>query len=591
MRKFLFYCFVIGLLFGIPTSLSAADFTANYDIDYAVAPTGSTIVTQKIQLTNQKTDIYPKKYALTIDTDRITNVIAYDEKGMISPALSKHDGKTDIEVTFNTHAVGMGKVLPFELRYEQGDIAVKNGTIWEINIPGIKNDPAIQSYSVRLRTPPQFGSPTYLKPVPSNDQYWTKEQLLEGGISAAYGSSQTFTVQITYDLENTKLTSETYEIALPPDTSYQKVFVKSIDPKPITNRKDIDGNWLFRYEIPGNTKMTVTGQIIVSTYINPREDYQTDVIQPTDFLVPIKYWDSNAPLISEIAKKYSTPKQIYDFVVSSLSYNEKRSSSILTRKGALEALKKPEDSLCSEFTDLFISIARAAGIPAREIVGFAYTTNSKLRPQSGFADILHAWPEYYDKEKHVWIPVDPTWGKTTNGVDYFSLLDFNHIAFVIHGISSETPYPAGSFRQGTISKKNVQVGFADTTPAAQKESLKISLDLPKKIPVLSNVSKALTVQNLTGVTVSDLVVNVTSYPYPFKTTLKVQNIPPFGTVRIPIEFRIIGLPTKKASVTVTTNSTVATFPYETTVPSAIIFGIGAIGFGLGIIVWLLLKRR
>jgi transglutaminase-like putative cysteine protease len=55
--------------------------------------------------------------------------------------------------------------------------------------------------------------------------------------------------------------------------------------------------------------------------------------------------------------------------------------------------------VCLEFTDLFIAIARAAGIPAREIDGFGYTQNAINRPISIDEDILHAWPEYYDTAK------------------------------------------------------------------------------------------------------------------------------------------------------------------------------------------------
>ena len=93
-----------------------------------------------------------------------------------------------------------------------------------------------------------------------------------------------------------------------------------------------------------------------------------------------------------------------------------------------------------EFTDLFITIARSAGIPAREVNGFAYTENPDIQPLSLVNDVLHAWPEYYDSEKGVWIPVDPTWGSTTGGVDYFSKLDLRHFTFVVHGKDSTKPY-------------------------------------------------------------------------------------------------------------------------------------------------------
>ena len=112
-----------------------------------------------------------------------------------------------------------------------------------------------------------------------------------------------------------------------------------------------------------------------------------------------------------------------------------------------------------EFTDLFIAIARAAGIPAREINGFAYTENPEIQPLSLVADVLHSWPEYWDGERSSWIPVDPTWGSTTGGVNFFDKLDLRHFTFVIHGNNSSLPYPPGSYKLGPNPQKDVFVNF------------------------------------------------------------------------------------------------------------------------------------
>src|SRR5258707_13577173 len=99
-----------------------------------------------------------------------------------------------------------------------------------------------------------------------------------------------------------------------------------------------------------------------------------------------------------------------------------------------------------EFTDLFIAMARAAGIRAREINGYAYTENKDSEPLSLVADVLHSWPEYWDKYNKEWILVDPTWGNTTHGIDFFHKLDLRHFTFVIHGVNSEFPLSPGSYK-------------------------------------------------------------------------------------------------------------------------------------------------
>src|SRR6185369_7078379 len=102
---------------------------------------------------------------------------------------------------------------------------------------------------------------------------------------------------------------------------------------------------------------------------------------------------------------------------------------------------------------------RAAGIPAREINGYAYTENPQLQPLSLVADVLHSWPEYYDRDKGVWIPIDPTWGSTTGGVDFFNKLDLRHFTFVIHGKDSNKPYAPGSYKLGPNPQKDIFVSF------------------------------------------------------------------------------------------------------------------------------------
>ena len=58
---------------------------------------------------------------------------------------------------------------------------------------------------------------------------------------------------------------------------------------------------------------------------------------------------------------------------------------------------------CTEFADLFTTLARAAGLPARTVVGLAYQDESQ-----DFG--LHAWNEVVI-DGH-WRGVDPTWGQT-----------------------------------------------------------------------------------------------------------------------------------------------------------------------------------
>lgn len=538
MKKAFFQLLILIIFSFISVSrISAAgEFNADYDVSYAVSPAGNTIVTQNITLTNRLTNLYPRQYLITIDSDNIKNIVAYDQKGMITPIITQNNGKTEIQLTFNEQVVGLGKKLNFSLRFESGDIAQKHGNIWEVNVPGIVDDPDLGSYSVSLDTPPSFGPSAYLWPLPSSGRRWSKQQMIAGGISAAFGTSQIFLLDLKYFLENSKITPQQTEVALPPDTAFQRVSINEIKPRPETVVKDKDGNWLARYILAPSQKIEVAAKIAVSVNIKPRDDFFLDNENLDEYLKSDRYWETTSPEIVSLAQQYRTPRQIYELVVKTLEYDYGRVEQNPLRKGALAVLSNPKNSVCMEFTDLFIAIARAAGIPAREMVGYAYTTNSKLRPLSLVADVLHSWPEYYDRDKKLWVPVDPTWAKTTGGVNYFDKLDFNHVVFAIHGISSEYPYPAGFYRQSGKSGKDIQVVFGDAAPESLPAKLTTTFNFPKTVTAGFPAKGSLIVENTSSLAISDASILVQASPFVFSLNRYEASIPPFSKITLPIIF-------------------------------------------------------
>jgi transglutaminase-like putative cysteine protease len=540
MKRFL-WRLVCGILFllllatPLQSARASGEFQANYDVEYAVSPAGKTIVTQHVALVNQLANFYPQKYSLLLDSDKITNIIAYDDGGIITPTISVKDGKTSIGLAFNTKAIGLGKSLSFSLRYEHSGVASKNGSIWEIYVPGIVNDPDIGRYDVTLSVPPTFGPVAYLSPLPSNGRKWTKDQMIRGGIAGAYGANQNFDVTLNYSLTNSSVVSDTQDLALPPDTAFQRVQITSLDPKPDTVVRDPDGNWLARYKLLPAQTIAVKAKASVAVFLSPRQDFSTPAIEPETYVKALQYWDATDPKIIAIAQSHPTPRAIYEYVVSTLSYDYARVSANTKRLGAMGALAAPDNAICMEFTDLFIAIARAAHIPARRAVGYAFTTNTKLRPLSLASDILHAWPEYYDTAQKIWIPVDPTWGNTTGGVDYFSKLDFNHIVFAINGTDSVIPYPAGFYKSADSASKDVFVQFATAAPNPSPPTVKTSVDFPSQVGAGTTVNGNIRVQNQGGTSAYNLSVTVLSDIGGIQQTQQIPELLPYGSVLLPIK--------------------------------------------------------
>lgn len=531
-----FFCLLLLFLgYGSvhPKVHATGEFQADYDVQYAISPTGKTIVTQQVTLTNKLPNFYPQEYSLILDSDKISNIIAYDDGGIITPGISVKEGKTHIALKFNVRAIGLGKSLPFSLRYEHAGIATKNGSIWELYVPGVLNDPDIGTYDVSVAVPPTFGPAAYLSPQPANGKSWNKEQMIKGGIAAAYGTSQNFDLTLTYTLTNPGVTTELQEIALPPGTAFQKVTIQSLTPSPVTVTSDADGNWLGRYSVGPRQTVKVTAAVSVSVFLSARRDFVTPPPDVSLYTKPAAYWQVKDPEIQNLASRNPTPKMIYDYVATTLSYDYGKVNAPTTRMGALDALKNPTRAVCMEFTDLFIAVARAAGIPARRVVGYAYTNNPKLRPLSLITDVLHAWPEYYDSTLKLWVPVDPTWANTTGGVDYFTKLDFNHIVFAINGVDSATPYPAGYYRTADSSGRDISVEFA-ASPQDKGADVSTVIEFPSQVGAGTKVQGSIVVTNKGGESAYNIAVSAVSEPDGIKVTQVIDELLPYAVVRIPI---------------------------------------------------------
>ena len=77
------------------------------------------------------------------------------------------------------------------------------------------------------------------------------------------------------------------------------------------------------------------------------------------------------------------------------------------RPRAIFATLRERRGDCTEFADLYTTLARAIGLPARTVVGLAYRAGGAAE-EGAFA--LHAWNEVAIGDS--WRSVDPTWGRT-----------------------------------------------------------------------------------------------------------------------------------------------------------------------------------
>lgn len=479
---------------------AAGEFSTEFDSRYQIDEAGVTDVEHQILLTNLQSNKFVSEYSLAIGGTKIDAIRAVDETGELPISINKTENTSTIIVDLaDRPAVGQGKAKKIWIRYANEDIAAKVGKILEVNIPKIENSNEFEAYSITVNVGSGFGRISNVVPNPTSFKQEDGRHILNyeksditSGITAVFGTSQIFSLDLTYYLENAGSTQSLIPIALVGDRTTQRVTYSLIEPAPESTYRDRDGNWIAEILLEAQEKKTVTVRATVELFLD--HTVRVDEKNLDEHLKPSQYWQTTNSEIVQLAQKLGTPKAIYDFVVEHLDYDYSRVTSGGERLGALEAFKNPDSAICTEFTDLFVTLSRAAGIPAREINGFAYSQNESLRPMALSRDILHAWPEYWDQEEKNWVQVDPTWENTTGGIDYFHKLDFNHIVFVTHGISDVFPVSAGFYKSAEMNYKTVLVepGLMEIKP---RQAINVEMEELGNLPAYRSSSVKIRLKN------------------------------------------------------------------------------------------------
>ncbi len=445
-------------------------FSTSLETTYEVSEKGITTVTHSFTVTNNSPTTFLKEYGIQLHSTTITNIAVTYNKEKIEPQLSSDENTNSIKIVFPDEVVGQGKKRSFAISYQTADIAVVAGKVMEVHIPPFSSSENYSSRKVVLKTPVQFGRATRISPQYTAVTFDGKSFITtidnpgQNSISAFFGSEQYYKLTLRYNLENESSSPGVAQVALPPDTTFQKMHFISLDPPTNNIKIDEDGNWIATYSVPPQSELPVYLTAISKVMLEPNK--KTPIIQPkAEHLKSLKYWETNNSVIRNAVAQFSTPETIYHHIVDTLSYSYTvAQQDTVTRMGAAAALEEPDNAVCQEFTDTFVAMSRAANVPARRLTGYAYTPNTQLRPLSLHGDILHAWPEFFNPELGYWQPVDPTWEDTTGGVDYFHQFDLNHIVFAINGTSSTMPAPAGAYNLKTGDTKDVEVEFEQNFP-------------------------------------------------------------------------------------------------------------------------------
>ncbi|AEJ41840.1 transglutaminase domain protein [Sulfobacillus acidophilus TPY] len=297
-------------------------------------------------------------------------------------------------------------------------------------------------------------------------------------LPAYYGFTKTVT--ITNQGQAPALNVVSHIVLLPPATPYAHVTLTGYSTMPDSTFRDQYGNLIGVYQwpdiLPGHSvTLTFTYQdtseniayrlpseyppynqasAIYREYTNPRLEAQAV--------------NTDAPairaLVNQLTHGLTNPYQraqiLFNWVAQNIQYNYS-----LKASGSALATLKSRLGICSDIADLYVSMLRTDGIPARFVGG--YVTNNG-DGQGGF----HQWTEFY-LPRVGWVVADPTWGR----FGYFAALQDDWHIPLYDGIRSDISVHWQYAKSGT-TRPYLTIGYHYHFSTEQSPPVTKSLALP-----------------------------------------------------------------------------------------------------------------
>lgn len=453
---------ILGISIFTRHTQAAADFTYNIALNYKLQASGVTTVVANYKVAANRPDKILDLIRIATPTNQVDNLhAAYASGGSIPTKLTQkssdglgynYDYK-EITVDFDTQSA-RNPVLEFSVSYDTAELMDAKGSSRTLYVPSLAQIGMDENYTVSVSVPQDFGKlfstgvTPELNGADGNLVRYTfpKSADLKRSVSLIFGETTIYEADFAFPLDNTSGRTKRFTVTLPPDTSSQKIFIKSLSPEPIGTRLDSDGNVLADYDVPAHTKIVVNTNIAAQVKYLEYDLSSSGTIQDISAEISKKYtgqtqyWQSTSPQLQVKAaqavagtdKVIDKVRNLYKLTVDTLSYNNEKIKYNI-RQGSNKALANPDNAVCLEYSDLLIALLRSQNIPARMPVGYAYAGN--LKQSKAVSDSLHSWVEVYVPGVG-WMNLDPTWGEK---FDNFGKSDLDHFAFAMWGSDDASP--------------------------------------------------------------------------------------------------------------------------------------------------------
>jgi transglutaminase-like putative cysteine protease len=385
------------------------------------------------------------------------------------------------------------------IRYIHPELGEKVGGLLDAYIPAFSEEFQFElnntnyTYRTTLRIPEGVGDENIVSVEPLSkfnengfDVYvFNQDSLIGKFVWVQRGSQQVYDFKISQtvlptDEFDTGNVNE-YKMVIPRDINEvkvrQTVYLTNIEPEPYAVTVDNEGNILGIFRLPAHEQR----EIVIEGYAlleNKGESSLTpagslDMIDQNRFskyLQPAEFWEVYNEQIEAEARSivgnegdvFDILTEVYVSVIDSIDYSQVKRFGLNERRGALATLNGGS-AVCMEYSDLYLTLLRNRGVPARAVFGYGYDSRLPADSQEP-----HQWVQAYLPEQANWISVDVTWGESGPQVIGG---DLNHFYTHVAAVDPNTP--------SVLSR--LAVGQVDAELLGPELEINVLAELPEEI--------------------------------------------------------------------------------------------------------------
>lgn len=513
--QILFFFFAIPLL-GFLNANAAGVFNITIDRVFTVDTEGVMHVKETFNITNNTTNLEIPKgsdvnfqiLTFRIDSDESVELLdrssatakVYGPDGKLATFDKTEDiDKVDFDVPYPS-SLRPGSSTSFRFEYTNYELSEKVGALRDIYIHGFDEDFEFNSgnfvvtYKTTLEVPKFLGDKNFVSPAPTSESErgdvlvykFSQGSLVDGFVWLQLGKEQIYQFKIIEEVRSTEVQDtgfyNEYRIIIPRDVYEaeinQEVFYSSIVPVPKYIQEDAEGNLIGVFEFPTSFAgvITLEGYARVSVVGDINATDVTNVSSISSeferYLNPAEFWEVDDPSIQEKAMELKGNKEnvfeivesTYRYIVDSIDYSNVKRFGINERQGA-KATLAGGSAVCMEYSDLFLSLSRAQGIPVRAAFGYGYDSRVPDDEQ-----VAHQWVEAYMPGIDKWVSIDVTWGESGT-----TLIggDMNHFYTHVAATDPNTPAMVETLSYGsspTLDTPQFEISVLDEIPDGEYSS-------------------------------------------------------------------------------------------------------------------------